>query len=91
MLRLSEKLDIIHWRIFESANYFYSDGIMTWIMHKWALWFEKNSDKKTKMYIYKKRARDLKKDDELLDEDEIEVRFIIQKNFIDISILFKLL
>lgn len=76
-ISLNQKLELINWRIYETkGNSFESDGLLDWIMGKWALWFAKNSDKKDKMYIYKKRARDLKKSEEPIDEDEIEVGFL---------------
>lgn len=88
ILSLSQKLELIHWRIYETkGNSFETEGLLNWIMEKWALWFEKNSDKKNQLYIYKKRTRDLNKpDDEPIDEDKIEVRFLVilcKNKFID--------
>src|SRR4051812_46113839 len=49
--------------------------IVNWILSKWAEWYERHSEKKAELYVYKSRSKagDAGDDPSAVDEDELEV------------------
>uniref|UniRef100_A0A914CIH0 Uncharacterized protein n=1 Tax=Acrobeloides nanus TaxID=290746 RepID=A0A914CIH0_9BILA len=53
-----------------------SKNILNWLSSKWRFWYEQNTEKREKMFVYKQTGGGTS-DEEMVDEDDLETQYLI--------------